>query len=81
MPHEKDPPVDRIQPFDPAEFPQARQKGTASRAEIRATTHRVKPSRQSPKPVEKSNQPRQPKTGGTGHHYRQHNRKSGGKNG
>lgn len=76
---EEDPPVDRIQPFNPAEFPLARQHGTAGRAEIRATTHRVMGSRQSPKQVERSNQPRQPKTGGTGHYYRHHNRKSGGK--
>jgi hypothetical protein len=79
MTHEEDPSVERIQPFDSAEFPLARQHGTAGRNEIRATTRRVMPSRQSKKQIERSNQPRQPKTGGTGNHPRQHTRKSGGK--
>lgn len=70
MTPEKEPPIDRIHPFDPAEFPQARQHGTAGREEIREVTHRVMGSRQSPKTAERSNQPRQPKTGGKGHNYR-----------
>ena len=41
---------------------------SASRAEIRATEHRTMGSRQSKKPAERSNQRRQPKTGGTGGH-------------
>ena len=42
--------------------------GHDERAEIREITKRVTGSRQSPKPVERSNQRRQPKTGGTGGH-------------
>ena len=38
------------------------------RNEIRALTHRTEGSRQSLKPVERSRQHRQPKTGGTGGH-------------
>lgn len=38
------------------------------RAEIRELTHRVTGSRQSQKPVERSRQRRQPKTGGSGGH-------------
>ncbi len=38
------------------------------RAEIREITHRVVGSRQSQKPVERSGQRRQPKTGGSGGH-------------
>lgn len=40
----------------------------ATRKEIRAVGHRVTGSRQSNKPVERSGQRRQPKTGGTGGH-------------
>jgi len=40
----------------------------ATRQEIRSVEHRVMGSRQSNKPVERSNQRRQPKTGGTGGH-------------
>jgi hypothetical protein len=60
-----------IQPFDPAEFPLARRRGTAGRTEVRTTTHRVMGSRQSEKEPEHSRQRRQPKTGGTGNRYRQ----------
>lgn len=42
--------------------------GRDERAEIRETTHRVVGSRQSKKPVERSGQRRQPKTGGSGGH-------------
>ncbi len=38
------------------------------RQHIRESVHRVNASRQSLKPVERSNQHRQPKTGGTGGH-------------
>ena len=69
MNQEKTPSVESIHPFDPAQFPEARSRGTASRDEIRSTTHRVMGSRISAKPMERSNQQRQPKTGGTGHHY------------
>ena len=44
---------------------------SATRKEIRATDHRTMGSRQSKKPVERSNQRRQPKTGGTGGHGKQ----------
>jgi hypothetical protein len=70
MQKDKNPPSAGIHPFDPAEFPQVRQHGSADREEIRSTTKRTMPSRQSQKKVERSRQPRQPKTGGTGHHYR-----------
>lgn len=40
----------------------------ASRQDIRTSTHRTMGSRQSKKPVERSNQRRQPKTGGAGGH-------------
>jgi hypothetical protein len=52
-----------VHPFAPSEFPLARQRGTASRDEIRKTTHRVMGSRQSMKRPEHSNQPRQRRTG------------------
>ncbi|MCB1204139.1 MAG: hypothetical protein KDN18_07755 [Verrucomicrobiae bacterium] len=42
--------------------------GHDERSEIRELTHRVTGSRQSQKPVERSRQRRQPKTGGTGGH-------------
>jgi len=41
MNQEKTPSVESIHPFDPAQFPEARSRGTASRDEIRSTTHRV----------------------------------------
>jgi hypothetical protein len=61
-------PVGTSKPFDTREFPDARSGSTASRKEIRATSHRVVGSRQSAKPVERGGQRRQPKTGGTGGH-------------
>lgn len=41
---------------------------SATREDIRTTDHRTMGSRQSRKPAERSNQRRQPKTGGAGGH-------------
>lgn len=63
-----DKPVGSNKAFKPRDFPDARSAGTAPRKEIRETTRRVVGSRQSAKPVERTGQRRQPKTGGTGGH-------------